>query len=98
MRRLFALLLLFSLPVLPAQADDENDKMVPPTKIEDRDNRPAPINLSEIEFTTLTPADEFARATTPLVVAMGIGAVTLLVVTLAGSRAKPSKSGEGDER
>ena len=83
---------------LPAQADDENDTMVPPTVVEEDEYRPEPIDLSKIEFTTLTPADEFARATTPLVVAMGIGAVTLLVVSLASSKARAPKSGEADER
>lgn len=97
--RLFAsLALLLAIPVAPAFADDDDDTMVPPAVVEEDDNRPEPINLEEIEITTLTPADEFAQATTPLVVAMGIGAITLIVVTLAGSKQKTSKSGEEAER
>ncbi len=98
MRRLFAtLLILFTLPVA-AIADDEDDTMVPPAVLEEGGSRPAPIDLSEIEITRMTPADEFAQATTPLVVAMGIGAITLIVVTVAGSKAKSSKSEEDSER
>ncbi|MFM1779669.1 MAG: hypothetical protein RIS51_814 [Actinomycetota bacterium] len=97
--RLFAsLFLLFSIPVGAALADDADDTMVPPAVVEEDDSRPEPIDLNEIEITTLTPADKFAQATTPLVVAMGIGAITLIVVTLAGSKEKASKSGEESER
>ena len=97
--RLFAsLFLLFSLPVGAALADDADDTMVPPAVVEEDDSRPEPIDLNEIEITTLTPADKFAQATTPLVVAMGIGAITLIVITLAGSKEKASKSGEESER
>lgn len=97
--RLFAsLLVLFAIPVAPALADDADDTMVPPAVVEENGDRPEPINLEEIEITTMTPADEFAQATTPLVIAMGIGAITLIVVTLAGSKQKASKSGEETER
>jgi hypothetical protein len=98
MRRLFASLLIFLALPLAAFADDEDDTMVPPTVVEEDGSRPAPIDLSEIEITRMTPADEFAQATTPLIVAMGIGAITLIVVSMAGSKAKTSKSEEDGER
>lgn len=97
--RLFASLFLFlTLPMGAALADDADDTMVPPAIVEEDEDRPEPIDLSEVEITTLTPADKFAQATTPLVVAMGIGAITLIVVTLTGSKEKTSKSGEDGER
>jgi hypothetical protein len=42
-----------------------------------------PINIAEIEITTLTPADKFSYAITPLIVVLAMGSVLLVWVGLA---------------
>jgi hypothetical protein len=44
-----------------------------------------PIEISVIEITTLTPADKFAFAITPLIVALAMGSVALVWIGLAQS-------------
>ena len=44
-----------------------------------------PIQISEIEITTLTPADRFTFAITPLIVALAMGSVALVWIGLAQS-------------
>ena len=79
---------LLALPVLgasPAFGDEEKDRAIPPAEVGTLVNPHAndPIDLSEIEITTLTPADRFVNATTPLVLALGLGSVGLVIYTLA---------------
>lgn len=64
-------------------ADDEME-IVPPARIDSEIQRehPEPINLRQVEITTLTPADKFVNATTPLVVALGLGSFALVAYTL----------------
>ena len=91
MKKLAALVLVFFAFAAPASADDEftggddQTQVIPPAVVENQVNPKAmePIDLSEIEITTITPADEFAAATTPLVVALMFGSVGLVVYTLA---------------
>lgn len=42
-----------------------------------------PINIAEIEITSLTPADKFSYAITPLIVVLAMGSVLLVWVGLA---------------
>jgi hypothetical protein len=81
--------------VSPAAADehedelfregDEIEQVIPPVIVSGQvdPNAAEPLNLQEIEITTLTPADRFMNATTPLVVALMFGSVGLVVYTLA---------------
>ena len=63
-------------------ADDEME-IVPPAKVDSEfQDRREPIDFDEIEITTLTPADKFVNATTPLVVALGLGSFALVAYTL----------------
>jgi hypothetical protein len=41
-----------------------------------------PIDFSRVEITTLTPADKFVNATTPLVMALAMGSVALVGYSL----------------
>jgi hypothetical protein len=65
--------------------DDEIEQVIPPVIVNGQvdPNAAEPLNLQEIEITTLTPADRFMNATTPLVVALMFGSVGLVVYTLA---------------
>ena len=88
MRVKLVALALLALPVVgatPAFADDEKDRAIPPAEVGTMIDPHAkePIDVSEIEITTLTPADRFVNATTPLVVALGLGSVALVIYTLA---------------
>ena len=91
MKKLAALALVFLALSAPANAEDEfqggdeQTQVIPPAVVENQTNPKAskPIDLNEVEITTMTPADEFAAATTPLVVALMFGSVGLVVYTLA---------------
>lgn len=90
-KKLAALALVFLAFSAPANAEDEfqggdeQTQVIPPAVVENQTNPKAskPIDLNEVEITTMTPADEFAAATTPLVVALMFGSVGLVVYTLA---------------
>ena len=51
-----------------------------------------PVDFSQIEITTLTPADKYVSATTPLMVGLVLGTVSLVVYTLVSQ----SNPGAGD--
>jgi hypothetical protein len=77
--------LLLAVPLLFPLASfaDEEMEIVPPAKTDSEfQDRREPIDLEEIEITTLTPADRFVNATTPLVVALGLGSFALVAYTL----------------
>jgi hypothetical protein len=96
MRKLAALTLLFSAFVSPALANDlesngeETEQVIPPAIVDGQVNQTEPLDLSEIEITTQTPADEFISATTPLLVALMLGSVGLVVFTLVSQSRKES--------
>ncbi|MFM1784803.1 MAG: hypothetical protein RLZZ579_1080 [Actinomycetota bacterium] len=96
MRKLAALTLLFSAFVSPANANDlenngeETEQVIPPAIVYGQVNPTEPLDLSEIEITTKTPADEFISATTPLLVALMLGSVGLVVFTLVSQSRKES--------
>ncbi|MFZ9744489.1 MAG: hypothetical protein ACO3BY_03060 [Aquiluna sp.] len=96
MRKLAALTLLFSAFVSPAFANDlenngeETEQVIPPAIVDGQVNQTEPLDLSEIEITTKTPADEFISATTPLLVALMLGSVGLVVFTLVSQSRKES--------
>lgn len=79
--------MLLSTPILiPIAAfADEDSEIVPPAQIDTNSETEErePIDLTKIEITTLTPADKFVNATTPLVMALGMGSVALVAYTLA---------------
>jgi hypothetical protein len=64
---------------------DEIEQVIPPVVVNGQvdPNAAEPLNLDEIQITTITPADRFMNATTPLVVALMFGSVGLVVYTLA---------------
>lgn len=64
---------------------DEIEQVIPPVVVNGQvdPNAAEPLDLDRIEITTLTPADRFMNATTPLVVALMFGSVGLVVYTLA---------------
>jgi hypothetical protein len=96
MRKLAALTLLFSAFMSPALANDlennseETEQVIPPAIVDGQVNPTEPLDLSEIEITTKTPADEFISATTPLLVALMLGSVGLVVFTLVSQSRKES--------
>lgn len=96
MRKLALFTLAFSAFVGPAVADDadnrsnETEQVIPPAIVDGQVDPMAtePLNLSEIQITTQTPADEFISATTPLLVALMLGSVGLVVFTLVSQSKK----------
>ena len=50
-----------------------------------------PINVSEIVITRQTPADTFVLATTPLVLALGVGSIGLVIYTFARGSKREDK-------
>lgn len=91
MKRLAATLLALFAFSTPALAEDlnmdssEQTQIIPHAVVKNQVDPKAaePIDLSSVEITTLTPADRFAQATTPLVVALMFGSVGLVVYTLS---------------
>ena len=48
-----------------------------------------PVDFSQVEITTLTPADKYVSATTPLMVGLMLGTVSLVAYTLV-SQSNPN--------
>lgn len=69
---------------LYGEEGSENEQVIPPAvSREDHSiSDVEPIDVSKIKITTLTPADEFSNAITPLVLALGVGSIALVVYTL----------------
>lgn len=96
MRKLAILTLAFSALIGPTYADEldnhseETEQVIPPAIVDGQVDPTAtePLNLSEIEVTTKTPADEFISATTPLLVALMLGSVGLVIFTLVSQSKK----------
>ena len=89
MRKIATLTLAFSCLLGPALANnletdsEETEQVIPPAIVdENSQSSTEPLDLDEIEITTKTPADEFVNATTPLLVALMLGSVGLVIVTL----------------
>jgi hypothetical protein len=95
-RKLALFTLAFSAFISPSYADeldngsDETEQVIPPAIVDGQVDPTAtePLNLSEIEVTTKTPADEFITATTPLLVALMLGSVGLVIFTLVSQSKK----------
>ena len=89
MRRVAAAMLLLPLLLGPAAAladdDDDSEKVIGPSMVEESDEitQIEPIDVSKIVITTQTPADKFVAATTPLVLALGVGSLGLVIYTMA---------------
>lgn len=96
MRKLALFTLAFSAFIGPSYADDldrgseETEQVIPPAIVDGQVDPTAtePLNLSEIDVTTKTPADEFISATTPLLVALMLGSVGLVIFTLVSQSKK----------
>ncbi len=88
--KLVAALLLGLCALGPASAYASQDSdIIPPTKVDKLIDPDAmePIDFSKVEITTLTPADKFVNATTPLVISLAMGSLALVVYSLVqGSR------------
>lgn len=83
--KLAASLLLGSGLLFPASAlAQEEVDFIAPTKVErtQLNTSDNPIDFSKVEISTLTPADKFVNATTPLVVSLGLGSLALVAYTL----------------
>jgi hypothetical protein len=95
-RKLALFTFAFSAFISPSYADeldnrsDETEQVIPPAIVDGQVDPTAtePLNLSEIEVTTKTPADEFITATTPLLVALMLGSVGLVIFTLVSQSKK----------
>lgn len=99
MRKLVASLLLMPALFLPLasfaydEEDETSEHIIGPATV-DEVIEPVlsdPIDVSEIVITTKTPADEFVSATTPLVVALGVGSLGLVIYTLARGSERADK-------
>lgn len=92
-RKPLATLVLFFAVVVPTHAqaeeglerdDSEVEQVIPPAMVDEMGHeRSDPIEFDQIVISRQTPADQFVAATTPLVVALMLGSVGLVVVTLA---------------
>ncbi len=76
---------------LKLEEDSHVQHVVPPTMVDTQvgtfDSKP--VDFSQVEITTLTPADKYVSATTPLVVGLMLGTVSLVAYTLV-SQSNPS--------
>jgi hypothetical protein len=76
---------------LKLEEDSHVQHVVPPTMVDTQvgtfDSKA--VDFSQVEITTLTPADKYVSATTPLVVGLMLGTVSLVAYTLV-SQSNPS--------
>lgn len=70
---------------LELESDSHVEQVIPPAMVNEQVDPfgSKPVDFSEVEFTTLTPADKYVSATTPLMVGLMLGTVSLIVYTLA---------------
>jgi hypothetical protein len=76
---------------LAAFASEQNEQVIPPAVYENELDATLtdPISMENVVITHLTPADEFANAMTPLVVALGMGSMGLVIYTLVNKERQP---------
>tara|TARA_B110000305_G_scaffold64087_1_gene71351 strand:- start:35 stop:409 length:375 start_codon:yes stop_codon:yes gene_type:complete len=76
---------------LKLEMDSHVQHVVPPAMVDTQVGTfdSEPLDFSQIEITTLTPADKYVSATTPLMVGLVLGTVSLVVYTLV-SQSNPS--------
>lgn len=69
---------------LELDQDSHIQQVIPPAMVDDQLDPFAsqPIDFSQVEISTLTPADKYISATTPLAVGLMLGTVSLVVYTL----------------
>ncbi len=76
---------------LELETDSHLQQVIPPAMVDNQvgtfDSQP--VDFSQVEITTLTPADKYVSATTPLMVGLVLGTVSLVVYTLV-SQSNPS--------
>jgi len=76
---------------LQLETDSHIQHVVPPAMVDTQVGAfdSLPVDFSQVEITTLTPADKYVSATTPLLVSLMLGTVSLVVYTLV-SQSNPS--------
>jgi|TARA_B110000259_G_C13946386_1_gene374902 hypothetical protein len=76
---------------LKLEMDSHVQHVVPPAMVDTQVGTfdSEPLDFSQVEITTLTPADKYVSATTPLMVGLVLGTVSLVVYTLV-SQSNPS--------
>jgi hypothetical protein len=64
--------------------DSHVQQVIPPAMVDTEFGalESQPVDFSQVEITTLTPADKYVSATTPLMVGLVLGTVSLVVYTL----------------
>jgi hypothetical protein len=73
--------------------EQDSEHIIGPSNVEEM-NVPQmsdPINVENIRTSNLTPADHFVNATTPLVLALGLGSLGLVIYTLIRSSENADK-------
>ena len=69
---------------LELETDSHVQQVIPPAMVDNQvgtfDSQP--VDFSDVEITTLTPADKYVSATTSLMVGLVLGTVSLVVYTL----------------
>lgn len=79
---------------LPTEDGEDVGEGIPPVLVDGSQKLDPylhePIDPSGIEITTVTPADRFIRATTPLLAGLTLGAIGLLVLAISQAVRKRS--------
>ena len=69
---------------LELDKDSHVQQVIPPAMVDTQVDglESQPVDFSQVEITTKTPADKYVSATTPLMVGLMLGTVSLVVYTL----------------
>jgi len=86
-------MILFPLAAFADEDSDSQEQVIGPQVHSPEGSAPKsePINVSEIVITRQTPADTFVLATTPLVLALGVGSIGLVIYTFARGSKREDK-------
>jgi len=86
-------MILFPLAAFADEDSDSQEQVIGPQVHSPEGSAPnsEPINVSEIVITRQTPADTFVLATTPLVLALGVGSIGLVIYTFARGSKREDK-------
>lgn len=102
MRKFVALLMIAPALMTPVAAlaydagpdeSQESEHIIGPSNVEEMNvpQMSEPISVENIRISNLTPADHFVNATTPLVLALGLGSLGLVIYTLIRSSENADK-------
>ena len=86
-------MILFPLAAFADENSESQEQVIGPQVHSPEGSAPKsePINVSEIVITRQTPADTFVLATTPLVLALGVGSIGLVIYTFARGSKREDK-------